>query len=701
MNRKKKSHNILALYEAADEVEQLINDLRNKGVPARSNVVYDLESLNRQLRDHHYDLILSQLEIDNFEITDVVEQVKRMDKDIPIICLAEYHDPDLIGDLLSQGIADVVSVTEPQYSGFVLKRELTQLTERRAKRVAEMHLHEAERRCFLLLESSRDAIAYIADGMHILANDAYVKLFGLQNPEEINGLPLLDMIAPDSHEALKAAMKPFQNGGTGREECVLKCVGAQEEISVNCEISPASYEGEPCLQFMLHQNQNQNQSSEADLALQEKLKQMTKQCLITGLANRQHFESVISDTIDRAVAQEASHAVFYIHLDGFSKKRAKIGVDGIDAIAKDTAQHMRDHFPPGSLLSRFGEDTYAAMWETNDIDAAEKMAQEFCTKIKEHLYDTSGSTVTLTASIGIATLNENTENARQVLSRAFTACHQVQDDGGNGVSIFVKQQKESTVVDQTASAQELQKAIDNNLFKILFQPIISLQGSETQFYEVLLRRVTESGSLESPEAFLASAEATKVATIVDRWVILQSVKALIAKRMAGNDTKILINLTSQSLSDKTFLPWLTVALKATRLPPNSVIFQVTSAHATANLKHIQSLGRELKTLHCQMSLSRFGTEEDLNPILQAIEPGYVKVDSGFTKAISTQSGKAKLTELLTILHEREVSSIMTFVESAATLATLWQLGAHYMQGFYLQPPMETMDYDFTQEEDEV
>jgi diguanylate cyclase (GGDEF)-like protein/PAS domain S-box-containing protein len=699
MKRKRPSHNILALYEAADEVEQLINDLRNKGIAARSNIVTDLESLNRQLREQTYDLILSQLEIDNFEITDVLDQVKRMDKDIPIICLTEYHDPDLKGDLLARGIADVVAVSEAQYSGFILKRELTQLAERRAKRRAELNLHEAERRCFLLLESSRDAIAYIADGMHILANESYVEHFGYQDKEEITGLPLLDMIAEDSHENFKAAVRPFQqDAAAGREECLLTCLNTRgEKISVKCEISPASYEGEPCIQLMLHKNQ----SSEADAALQEKLKQMSRQCLVTGLANRQHFESEVSNAIERTVNQDTAYAIFYIHLDGFSKKRAKIGVDGIDAVAKDIAAFLKDHFPEGCLLSRFGEDTFAVMWENNDIDAAEALAKSFCEKVKGHLFDTTGSSITLTTSIGIAALNESAENARQILSRAFSACHAIQDEGGNGVSIFVKEQKKSNAVDQTASAQELQKAIDNNLFKILFQPIISLKGAETEFYEVLLRRVSDDGSLESPEKFLATAESAKVATIVDRWVILQSVKALITKRMAGHDTKILINLTSQSLSDKTFLPWLKVALKATRLPPNSVIFQASSNDAMAHLKLIQALNKELTALNCQISLSRFGAEEDLDVVLQNIDPGYVKIDASFTKNLQNTNSKEQLLQLLETVHTRDVSSIMTFVESASSLATLWQLGAHYVQGFYLQPPMETMDYDFSQEEDEV
>jgi len=31
------------------------------------------------------------------------------------------------------------------------------------------------------------------------------------------------------------------------------------------------------------------------------------------------------------------------------------------------------------------------------------------------------------------------------------------------------------------------------------------------------------------------------------------------------------------------------------------------------------------------------------------------------------------------------------------LATLWQAGVHYIQGFYLQEPTGSMDYDFNME----
>ncbi len=37
---------------------------------------------------------------------------------------------------------------------------------------------------------------------------------------------------------------------------------------------------------------------------------------------------------------------------------------------------------------------------------------------------------------------------------------------------------------------------------------------------------------------------------------------------------------------------------------------------------------------------------------------------------------------------------MPFVESASVLATLWQAGVNYIQGYYLQGPSQSMDYDF-------
>jgi len=39
-----------------------------------------------------------------------------------------------------------------------------------------------------------------------------------------------------------------------------------------------------------------------------------------------------------------------------------------------------------------------------------------------------------------------------------------------------------------------------------------------------------------------------------------------------------------------------------------------------------------------------------------------------------------------------------FVESASVLATLWQAGTNYIQGYYLQGPSQSMDYNFSSDD---
>ena len=118
-----------------------------------------------------------------------------MARDISFIQLTEDNSSDSITESLELGAQDAVPHGEDERLILVAKRELANLEERRARRAAEIALHETEKRCKLLLESSMDAIAYVHDGMHIYANGPYLKLFGYADADEMEGMPMIDLIA--------------------------------------------------------------------------------------------------------------------------------------------------------------------------------------------------------------------------------------------------------------------------------------------------------------------------------------------------------------------------------------------------------------------------------------------------------------------------------------------------------------------------
>src|SRR5690606_38735664 len=144
--------------------------------------------------------------------------------------------------------------------------------------------------------------------------------------------------------------------------------------------------------------------------------------------------------------------------------------------------------------------------------------------------------------------------------------------------------------------------------------------------------------------------------------------------------------------------WLGVAFKAAKLPPKSVIFQIQESDVNDHLNLAKAFTEQVTALGADCSISRFGCV--LNPFnaLEHISAQYVKVDGSFTQELQSGQGEPQaLGELVATLHEHEKITIIPFVENASVLSKLWQSGVHYIQGYYLQGPAETMDYDFDTE----
>ena len=74
---------------------------------------------------------------------------------------------------------------------------------------------------------------------------------------------------------------------------------------------------------------------------------------------------------------------------------------------------------------------------------------------------------------------------------------------------------------------------------------------------------------------------------------------------------------------------------------------------------------------------------------------FVKIDGSYSQDLNKAENQEALKTLLASLHAQAKLTIVPFVESASALATLWQAGVNYIQGYYLQGPSQSMDYDFS------
>ena len=349
----KKTIRLLILEDSQNEAERLVSLFRNAGRATRVHRITSSDNLAEALQQS-WDLLISAPSSEHLEPSEAITAIRRQAKDIPVIQLVAGNESDAITEALMLGAQDALPQGEDERLILVANRELANLEERRARRAAEVALREAEKRCQLLLDSSVDAITYVHDGMHIYANRAYLKLFDYEDGDELEGMPMIDLIASEDQAAFKDFLKNYSSAEGNAE---LACGGIRadgQRFQSRMSFSPATYDGEPCIQVVIR--------AEADNAeLEEKLREISSQDLVTGLFNRSHFIELMDGAAQRAINDNQVSSLAYICIDRYSEVIGEVGLAGIDILLTDLANLLRAHFGETAQLARFGDDVFTAL----------------------------------------------------------------------------------------------------------------------------------------------------------------------------------------------------------------------------------------------------------------------------------------------------------------------------------------------------
>lgn len=692
MAKKNETIHLLILDSSQNDAEIVVSLLRNAGNATRAHRITSEEDLLDTLANGTWELLLLR-DGDNGElgVEQILAQVRRLDKDIPAIVMLEEFNRERSVQLMTLGAHDAVPFDFQDLLLLTINRELGALQERRRRRLLDAHLRESEQRCQLLLESSKDAIAYINDGMHIFANRSYLELLGYDDVDELMSTPMLDTLAHASQDRFKDFMRQFGNPQPQTQS--LACVARRSddaEVNVILQASLATYDGEMCTQVMVRPEHN-------NAELEERLKQISSQDLLTGLYNRQYLMEQLTGTVARVVETDQTGALAYIAVDSFMQIKSQVGIAGADLMLGDLANILRERSADEMTLARLSDDAFSLLCLPCTEEHMVNVAENIRKSVEDHLFDVSGRTVQMTVSIGITTITDKAPKAQDLMGRAHTASADVRKleghANGNGVQVFSPATKGP---DGAESAASIQQALDNDRFRLLFQPIINLRGEGEEHYESFLRMLDKDNQEVSPYDFLPPVGPAEMAGKIDRWVVLQTIKHLSSHRSNGNDTRLFLNVTAETIQDKTFVSWLSVALKAARLPGDSLIFQISETDATTYLKHAKLFAKALGELHCKLSISHFGSA--LNPFntLKHISVDYVKLDGSFTEELQkSDAAKEEVKEMIQTLQNMGKLTIVPLVENAIVLSTLWQAGVNYIQGYYLQPPVPEMNYNFS------
>ena len=679
---------IIFLDDSSNHAETVGGMLRTAGQAVRIERAEDDEDLRALLAQKAWDMVIAKADLAHCSPQHVLQDIMRSGTDIPLLVLLDnLSNGEQIERLFKLGVCTVISLEHPQLLVHSLINAFRFLLKQRLFLTCESLLQEANQRAQSLVDTSRDAIAYVHEGMYIYANESYLQMFGYSLLEEIEGMPIMDMVATSDQDTFKAFLRSYLKGSTeSRSLGVRGSKSDGEEFGITMDFSPASYDGEPCIQIMIH---DQSMSKE----LEDKLDSLTRIDLITGLYNRQYLISALEARLGQP---GQSGALFFLAPDNFNAQKERFGIVGSDLVLSDFAKRISDKLPEGdSTAARFDGKMFAVLLPGVDEADAQVVAKKLLAAIEEHIFEVNDQTFSLSASLGIALYTESLHDSNELLDRSAKAYRKAEASGNR---YFLYNPLTEGMVEreqQVLRLKQIQSALESDRFMLLYQPIASLHGEPAENYQVLLRMLDESGEQVLPGDFMPVAEQAGLMINIDRWVIVNTIKVLVERLKNGYQTYFFIKISGETLQDHTLLPWLRDLLRAAKITGNFITLELNETVVSRNLKLIKPLIAGLHQLQIKVAIGQFGGSPNYANLLRHASADYIKLSQHLIHDLNqNKENREQLKELIELADQLNIRTMTDLIEDANTLSTLWSYNIDYIQGHFLQEPSTEMNYDF-------
>ncbi len=692
METEEKLIRLLVVDEGFHKAEQITSSLRATGMHVRAEFAEDSEDMCDILENKTLDLVLFSIDLPGFGLGQAQHLIRECGRHVALIAMARKVDTEVLVNAINEGAQDVVVSDSLEHLIQVIKRESHNMNTWRRAMWLEMNFQESEKRCQNLLSNSKDAVAYVHEGMHIFANEVYMELFGNADFDELEGMPIIDMVDPSQQIQLKTFLRDLSKNENDTNELDLQLIHSSgERISATLEFSRASYDGEPCTQILIR--------SSADTAeLEEQINYLHQHDLITGLFNRQYFMDELKTSIAQAINGMHQSFLVYIAIDNFQSIRDTVGISGCDTLISNVAAIIGENAGKEDTLARFGAYSYTCLGKISEKYIAEAFAAKIPELVEQHISEIGNQSISATCSASVVFIDENSpDNPNEIISRAEKACDEIQLAGGNKSRTYIPKAGEMTQEEEDGNTADMVKnALNNNRIKGMYQPIVGIKAQGGERYVSSLEICTEDGQVIYQQDYQEAAERTGTAKMLDRWKVLHAIKKISETNKRGRKIEFFVPLSADSIQDPGLAVWISENLAKAQVNGEQLAFMIGEANAVNQLKAAKTLAKGLQQLHCKIAIDEFGT--GLNPFQLAkhINVDYVRINHVYMEGLAQNNeNQDSLRELAYQASDMGINTITPGVTDAAILSVLWTLNVDYVQGKFLQAPQKELAYDFS------
>jgi EAL domain-containing protein (putative c-di-GMP-specific phosphodiesterase class I) len=245
----------------------------------------------------------------------------------------------------------------------------------------------------------------------------------------------------------------------------------------------------------------------------------------------------------------------------------------------------------------------------------------------------------------------------------------------------------------------LRRAIERQELQVYYQPIVEMsagarrQARRVVGVEALLRWPHPERGIIPPSEFINVAEETGMIVAFGEWVLHTACAQTRAWQESGHPhLRVAVNISARQFRDQHLLDLIRTVLHETRLPPRTLMLEVTESTAMLNLDMTANLLGQLKAIGVQIALDDFGTGYSALAYLKRFPVDVLKIDRSFIAEISQAEEDAALASAIIALAETlKLRVVAEGVETEAQANFLITHGCRQLQGFLISPAVSAQE----------
>lgn len=415
-------------------------------------------------------------------------------------------------------------------------------------------------------------------------------------------------------------------------------------------------------------------------------RKLVEEDLLTGLPTR-------AGLLSKPECYEGKNLFARIEISNAANISRVMGFDYSNRFLRNFVSRMKSAFPGGTRLCRDDYGSFLAIfpghYEEKDLPFFEDTLHSLFLDIKSDA-DPVAERYCYIGNSGLFFATMTQERLPEFILNSGIAVQQAEKIG-NGKSLRFVQEMQEQGFENIRLHEKLQRAIADNEFQIVMQPIVNLQDQANCVEgECLIRWHRPDEGFISPIKFITLAEESGLIIPIGRWVIAEACLQLSQFIARGGpvDFKLHVNISAMQLQQPDFATHLFTCIQENNLMNSNICVEITESTLMKHTDQIVDTLKYLRRLGVSVAIDDFGSGYSSLSYLHSFPFDCLKIDRTFvTDILTNEKNAAVVASVLTLAKSFNVPLVAEGVETLEMVEKLNEMGCEWVQGYYFSRPL--------------